>query len=76
MCIKTFGKIKINWTIMNIMKTLNILKKQRRKSLKIFFDQACGIPVVEFIGLRSKMYSYIKIMIKTVRQLKEKRKML
>lgn len=28
--------------------------------MKIFFDQACGSPVVEFIGLRSKMYSYIK----------------
>ena len=25
-----------------------------------FKDEACGVPIVEFIGLKSKMYSYIK----------------
>ena len=25
-----------------------------------FKEEACGIPIIEFIGLRSKMYSYIK----------------
>ena len=25
-----------------------------------FKDEAAGIPVTEFVGLRSKMYSYIK----------------
>ena len=25
-----------------------------------FKDEAAGIPIVEFVGLRSKMYSYIK----------------
>ena len=23
-------------------------------------DEACGIPITEFIGLKSKMYSYVK----------------
>ena len=25
-----------------------------------FKDEACGIPITEFIGLKSKMYSYVK----------------
>ena len=25
-----------------------------------FKDDACGIPITEFIGLKSKMYSYVK----------------
>ena len=25
-----------------------------------FKDEACGVPIVEFIGLKSKMYSYVK----------------
>ena len=25
-----------------------------------FKDEACGIPITEFVGLKSKMYSYIK----------------
>ena len=25
-----------------------------------FKDEACGIPIVEFVGCKSKMYSYIK----------------
>ena len=32
-------------------------------SIKIigkFKDEACGIPITEFIGLKSKMYSYVK----------------
>ena len=28
--------------------------------MKKFKDEACGVPIVEFIGLKSKMYSYIK----------------
>lgn len=31
-----------------------------KKVIGKFKDEASGIPVVEFIGLRSKMYSYIK----------------
>ena len=25
-----------------------------------FKDEAAGVPIIEFVGLRSKMYSYIK----------------
>ena len=31
-----------------------------KKVIGKFKDEACGVPVVEFVGLRSKMYSYIK----------------
>ena len=31
-----------------------------KKVIGKFKDEACGFPVVEFIGLKSKMYSYIK----------------
>ena len=34
--------------------------KQIKKVIGKFKDEASGIPVNEFIGLRSKMYSYIK----------------
>ena len=34
--------------------------KTNRKVIGKFKDEACGIPITEFIGLRSKMYSYIK----------------
>ena len=31
-----------------------------KKVIGKFKDEACGVPVVEFVGLRSKMYSYMK----------------
>ena len=34
--------------------------KRNKKVIGKFKDEACGIPITEFIGLRSKMYSYIK----------------
>ena len=30
------------------------------KLLEFFKDEAAGVPICEFVGLRSKMYSYIK----------------
>jgi len=34
--------------------------KTNKKVIGKFKGEACGIPIVEFVGLRSKMYSYIK----------------
>ena len=31
-----------------------------KKAIGKFKDEACGVLVVEFIGLKSKMYGYIK----------------
>ena len=31
-----------------------------KKIIGKFKDEACGIPIIEFIGLKSKMYSYVK----------------
>ena len=59
-------------TIATIQKTHNTIKYKIKRSsvnLKIkyykkviskFKDEACGVPIVEFIGLKSKMYSYVK----------------
>ena len=33
---------------------------KNKKVIGKFKDEACGIPITEFIGLKSKMYSYIK----------------
>ena len=34
--------------------------KMNKKVIGKFKDEAAGVPVCEFVGLRSKMYSYIK----------------
>ena len=31
-----------------------------KKVIGKFKDEACGIPIIEFVGLKSKMYSYVK----------------
>ena len=36
------------------------LDKRNKKVIGKFKDEAAGIPITEFVGLRSKMYSYIK----------------
>ena len=55
-----WNDIKIDLTAATIQKTLRILIRQTRKVIGKFKDEACGIPITEFVGLRSKMYSYIK----------------
>ena len=39
---------------------LTILLQCQKKFIGKFKDEACGIPITEFIGLKSKMYSYIE----------------
>ena len=34
--------------------------KKNKKVIGKFKDEAAGVPIIEFVGLRSKMYSYIK----------------
>ena len=34
--------------------------KSNKKVIGKFKDEACGVPICEFVGLRSKMYFYIK----------------
>ena len=58
MHIKIFGVIRINSIIVNIQKTPHILNQT--KVIGKFKDEVSGIPINEFIGLRSKMYSYLK----------------
>ena len=60
MYIKTFGMIKINLITQIIMKIVHILINQKKKVIGKFKDEAASILINEFIGLRSKMYSYIK----------------
>ena len=31
-----------------------------KKVIRKFKDEVCGVPITEFVGLKSKMYSYIK----------------
>ena len=45
---------------MIIQKTANFLTQENEKVIGKFKDEAAGMPIVEFIGIRSKMYSYVK----------------
>ena len=51
---------KTNSTIAITQKTHHIMIRAIRKSSEKFKDEAAGTPIVEFVGLRSKMCSYIK----------------
>ena len=44
--------------------------KSNRKVIGKFKDEIAGVPINKFIGLRSKMYSYIKMMKEVERLLK------
>ena len=50
--------------------------KTNKKVIGKFRDEAASIPAVEFVGLKSKMYSYIKMMRKVERLLRVLKRML
>ena len=52
--------IKINSTTVTTMKALPYFDKTNKKVIGKFKDEAAGVPICEFVGLRSKMYSYMK----------------
>ena len=60
MFINTFGVIKKNLISVIIQKIANSMIKLITKIIGKFIDETSSIPITEFIGLRSKMYSYIK----------------
>ena len=45
---------------MTTLKAHRISIRQIKKIIGKFKDEAAGVPICEFVGLRSKMYSYIK----------------
>lgn len=55
-------------SLMNLMSNLPICFSEKskyydkinNKVIGKFKDEACRVPITEFVGLRSKMYSYIK----------------
>ena len=57
---KISSKTKINLTIVTILNTHHSLTKKNKKVIGKFKDEAAGVPIIEFVGLRSKMYSYMK----------------
>ena len=50
--------------------------ESNKKVIGKFKDQACGAPIIEFVGLKYKMYSYIKMMRKVKRPLRVLKRML
>ena len=60
MFIKIFGKINIYFDNNDYPKNSPFFDNSNKKVIGKFKDEAEGIPIVEFVGLRSKMYSYIK----------------
>ena len=57
---KDFFKDKDKFDNSDYPKYSPFFYKENKKVIGKFKDEAAGIPIIEFIGLRSKMYSYIK----------------
>ena len=57
---KTSGLIRICSIIATTQKDSPYHDCKNKKVIGKFKDEAVGVPVVEFVGLRSKMYSYVK----------------
>ena len=60
MCIKTSGKIMINSTITTIKKITLTLINTNKNVIGKFKEEAADAPITEFVGLRSKLYSYVR----------------
>lgn len=57
--VETFGIIKTG-LIGDYTADSKYFDKTNKKVIGKFKDEATGIPIAEFVGLRSKMYSYTK----------------
>ena len=57
---KDFWNDKYKFDNSDYPESLPYFNKMNKKVIGKFKDEAAGIPIIEFIGLRSKMYSYIK----------------
>ena len=54
------GKIKTSSTTVITTKSLHSITLSTKKLLANLKIESAGIPITEFVGLRSKMYSYVK----------------
>ena len=54
------GKIKTSSTTVITNKESPFYNAVNKKVIGKFKDESAGIPITEFVGLRSKMYSYVK----------------
>ena len=57
---KDFWKDKSKFDNSDYPESSEYFDKTNKKVIGKFKDEAAGIPICEFVGLRSKMYSYIK----------------
>ena len=57
---KDFFKDKSKFDNSDYPENSPYFNKTNKKVIGKFKDEAAGVPVVEFVGLRSKMYSYLK----------------
>ena len=57
---KDFWKDKDRFDNSDYPESSPYFDKTNKKVIGKFKDEAAGIPIIEFVGLRSKMYSYIK----------------
>ena len=59
-CTKDFWNNKDRFDDSDYPEISPYFDKTNKKVIGKFKDEASGMPITEFVGLRSKMYSYIK----------------
>ena len=57
---KNFWNDKVKFDNSDYSESSPYFDKTNKKVIGKFKDEAAGVPVCEFIGIRSKMYSYMK----------------